>query len=110
MAALPRPAGCRRPWLLPSTRGRRLAFTFSPARPSFGSLDEGDAPAGGGGGAPDQHPPLTVDQLKALTELHVGNVYEAGVVGGAEELAARLGTSLTQGLASDEVRAARRAA
>lgn len=97
-----RPYARPRLYLGQTRRGWRPCGTYAPAK-QFGSLDEGDSAAAAAGHA-DQGPPLTVEQLKRLTELDVGNVYDLGVVGGPEELAARLGTSLTAGLTSDEVR------
>ncbi|GAB4821345.1 hypothetical protein N2152v2_008391 [Parachlorella kessleri] len=76
----------------------RRPFVTTPA----GSLDDE-------GSEGDQQPPkpqepsaLTVEDLKQLTELHVGNVYDLGIVSGAGDLAQRLGSSVQGGLDSDE--------
>lgn len=101
--AAPKPLlqlGRRRGW-------RPCAAYTSPAAAPSGSVDEegGSSSTGSSNGSTGPpSPPLTVEQLKRLTELHVGDVYAAGVVGDVEELATRLGTSLQTGLATDEVR------
>jgi hypothetical protein len=93
--------GSGRPRLRALRRGLRPCHAYispSPAPP--GSLDEDDQPDP----QLQRERPLTVEDLKRLNELDVGNAYDVGVVGSAEELARRLGTSLQAGLTTDEAR------
>lgn len=58
---------------------------------------------------PSPPPPLTVRQLQRLTELHVRDPYGLGIVSSPAELAQRVGTSLHEGLCSDQAELTARA-